>query len=334
MIGDRAEAITYIKGQRHACDPQCKAAGHRYRHVYKKTVPIMAGSRKEITVPAREFIRRDGAREHYAVDNPPLLIVNGPERRKKVATIRMKRNRKGQFVAAGRAAPKKARKKKSRRNPPWWTAGAVVNSPKAKKRKKARRYVAGRKKYRRNPPTSLGSFAGIPLAMPEITDVLGIAGGLAGPPMVKGFAMQLLPASVTTTTVGKWGVEAGSYVLPVVAGYMIGGRRAVRNVIAGELAGVAVRLVQQVTASISANIPALNGYTRSGARALGGYTGPVSRRQLANGSQGDNPAVYWDPPRQAAIPQAVWVGRPTQFAATRQSPRVSRFTGYSRWGRR
>lgn len=303
MVGSHAVAIEYRKNQKHACDPKCKAAGHLYRHPYKKPVPVMAArsGRREVTVPAQEFIRRDGEREHYAIDNPPLVIVNSPKGVKKMATIRMKRNSKGQFVAArarSNAPRKHSRKKGHRRNPPFWTAGAIVNSPKHKK-----------KAARRNPPRA-ANFLGIPLVMPEVSDVFGIAGGIAGPPIVKGFAMQLLPASVTSSTAGKWGVEIGSYVLPPVAGYMIGGRRVLRMVFAGQLAGLVVRLVQQAAAKISASLPAAGvaGYI-TGPRAartgvmLNGYTGPVSRAQLSAGAG----------------------------TASRMSNRGSRWTGQSKW---
>lgn len=279
-------SVTYRKGQKHACDPACRAAGHVYKHTYKKPVPLMAGSRKEVQVPARLFTRRDGAVEPYAVDNPPLLIVNGPTSEKrskrKMATYKMRRNGKGQFVAVRSNPPRKRKhaKRKSRKNPPFWTAGALVNSPKHRKKRKG---------ARRNPPSGrTQQIFGIPLVMPEVADILGITGGLAGPPMIKGFAMQLLPASWTNSTTGKYGIEAGSYILPPVLGYMVGGRRGLKNVLAGELAAVGVRLVGQLTAKISQALPTngvgsytyrapvnaggLNSYLPGGRRQLGAYS--------------------------------------------------------------
>jgi hypothetical protein len=285
MLGDRMLSVTYRKGQKHACDPACRAAGHVYRHTYKKPIPLMAGGRKEVRVPARLFTRRDGAIEPYAVDNPPLLIVNGPHtekrRRKNMATYKMRRDSKGHFVARSNA-PRKRKKKTHRKNPPFWTAGALVNSP--KHRRKARR------KARRNPPTvRTPVFLGIPLVMPEISDVLGITAGLAGPPMVKGFAMQLLPASVTTSTMGKYGIEAGSYILPPVVAFFIGGRRALKNVLTGEAAAVAVRLVGKFTAQISASLPANGvasympqGQAAVGAGGLNSYLPAAKRGRMLN----------------------------------------------------
>lgn len=196
-----------------------------------------------------------------------------------MATYKMRRNNKGQFVAVRSNPPRKRKhaKKRSRKNPPFWTAGALVNSPKHKK------------KARRNPPSTRAmNVFGIPVVMPEMADVIGITGGLAGPPMIKGFAMQLLPASFTNSVTGKYGIEAGSYILPPVAGYMIGGRRGLKNVLAGELAAVAVRLVGQLTAQISAALPSngvgsytrqapvnasgLNSYLPGGRRMLGAYS--------------------------------------------------------------
>ncbi len=276
MLGPKILDFTYSKaGMNHACDPKCRAAGHIYRHRYNKRIPVVAGARGRVSVPAQEFIRRDGSRELFAVDNPPLIIVNSPKGGKNVArTIRMKRNNKGQFVAARANSPRKTRgrKKGHRKNPPFWTAGAIVNSPKKK------RAVSHKRKAQRNPPSMrVPNFLGLPLVMPEVSDVLGIATGLAGPPIVKGFAMQMLPASITTSTVGKWGVEIGSYVLPAVGGYTIGGRRTLKMVFAGQLAGIVVRLVQQAAARITASLPAAGvaGYMNMpGRRALNGYVPP------------------------------------------------------------
>ena len=290
MIGDRMLSVTYRKGQKHACDPACRAAGHVYRHTYKKPVPLMAGGRGEVRVPARLFKRRDGAVEPYAVDNPPLIIVNGPKSQKRskskmARTYKMRRNKSGQFVATRSNPPRKKRHSKKRghrKNPPFWTAGALVNSPKHRKKKKG---------ARRNPPRTQQIF-GIPLVMPEVADILGITGGLAGPPMIKGFAMQLLPSSVTNSTTGKYGIEAGSYILPPVIGYMVGGRRALKNVLTGELAAVAVRLVSQVTAQISKALSSngVGSYTRRApvsASGLNSYL-PGGRRQLGVGAYSES----------------------------------------------
>lgn len=314
VIGNRMVSVRYIKGQKHACDPACRAAGHLYEHKYKKPIPFVAGGRGEVRAPARLYTRRDGTVEPYAVDNPPLLIVNGPtstKRSKSMATYKMKRNAKGRFVAI-RNAPRKKKKSKSRRNPPFWTAGALVNSPKHHKRRR-RTAVA-----RRNPPRTarVPMFFGIPLVMPEIPDVLAITGGLAGPPMIKGFAMQLLPASVTTSTAGKYGIEAGSYIIPPIVGYMLGGRRALKNVLAGEAAAVGVRLLGQLTAQISASISA----AQPGAMPIGTVAGYLPRGNALTKANGLGGRLGTYMPQGTRMLNA--------YADSRNSSRAqSRFTG-------
>lgn len=277
-------SVLYRKGQKHACDPACRAAGHVYRHTYKKPLPFVKGKDGQVAAPARFFTRDDGATELYATDNPPLLIVNSPKtqrRNKPMATFRMKRNGKGQFVAV-RNSPK--RRRKARKNPPFWSAGALVNPRKGRKKKHAPRHNPPAKAARR-----MASVLGFPLVFPEISDILGITAGLAGPPLVKGFAMQMLPASVTTTSMGKIGVEAGSYILPAAAGYMLGGRQGLKMVLAGEAAAVAVRLVGDLTARISGSLPTMSNYntrvtgnyTRAqGLGRMGSYMKPVEGRRM------------------------------------------------------
>jgi len=257
LIGDRIFSVLYQKGQKHACDPACARANHFYRHKYRKPIPFVKGRDGQVSAPARVFTRTDGAEELYATDNPPLMIVNGPKTQRRaptMATFKMRRNSKGQFVAVRNAPRKKSHKKHhAKKNPPFWTAGALVNRPK-------------RVKPRHNPAGLPAKILGFPLVFPDIKDVLGITAGIAGPPLVKGFAMQLLPASITTSSAGKWGVEAGSYILPAVGGYMLDGRNGLKMVLAGEAAAVAVRLLSQLTSTISANVPAMSSY---GPRGLG-----------------------------------------------------------------
>jgi hypothetical protein len=258
LIGDRIFSVLYQKGQRHACDPACARANHFYRHKYRKPIPFVKGKDGQVSAPARVFTRVDGQEELYATDNPPLLIVNGPKttqrRQPTMATYKMRRNAKGRFVAVRNAPRRKAhRKHHAKKNPPFWTAGALVNKP-----RRARRSGAG--------GLMPAKFLGFPLVFPDMKDVLGITAGIAGPPLVKGFAMQLLPASITTSTAGKWGVEAGSYIVPAIGGYMLDGRNGLKMVLAGEAAAVAVRLLSQLTSSISANVPTMSSY---GPRGLG-----------------------------------------------------------------
>lgn len=234
----------------------------------------------------RLFDMGEGRHEPFVVDNPPLVIVNAPDKRGHGGTmgrvIQMRRNRYGQFVAkkstSGRKrAAKKGRPRKNapaahgargrttshttraRKNPPFWTAGRTTSN--------------ARRAPRKNPPVlsmdKTGRIGG--LSIPAAQDVIAIAGGIAGPPIVKGFTVSLIPAAYQGKVWVKWGTEIVGYGIPIFTAKMIGGARAMRWVIAGELASLLVR----AATALMANAPQLGRR-----RAMRGYIPNVSQKQL------------------------------------------------------
>ncbi len=205
-------------------------------------------------------------------------------------TIQMRRNRFGQFVAKGRGGAKK-------RNPP-----AKKRAPAAKKRAPAKKRAAKKntptpwtagvvtnRKKKKNPPTmsldKQGVLLGIPF--PAVSDVLYMSLGLGGPPFIKGFVMRLpIVTTYANNQMAMYAIETVSYAAPIGIGYAIGGTRGVRRVIAGEAAGVLVRLVAKYTqvGRIPRGAPGVKGYLNPTAnqslRGMRGYTKPVNQAML------------------------------------------------------
>jgi hypothetical protein len=135
-----------------------------------------------------------------------------------------------------------------------------------------------KKHHRRNPP----EIAGIKLPNIEETLMLsaGVAGGIAGPPIIQGFINPWLvsagiiqtPAPATASSIPALLVKGVSYALPIAIGYWVGGRN-------GAKAGVFVSAIQSMAASLP------GGTTTSGyiprAAAFRGYTNLVPRASLA-----------------------------------------------------
>jgi hypothetical protein len=200
-----------------------------------------------------------------------------------MAVISMKRNRKGQFVAAGRSrsnAPKKRRShKRTTRRKNYIGAGALV--PLANPRRRGRRH---------NPP----AIAGIPMAMPVPGTIAAVLGGLIGPTTIQTLGASIASSggtqqiSPTTKTI----IKVVSYVAPPAIGYMIGGAAVMRNVVAGEIAGA---LAGQVATMIQSALATsgLSGYfpRRPQQRMLSGYVGQTSRNQLNGGNWANRTAV-------------------------------------------
>lgn len=244
-------------------------------------------------------------------------------------TIQMRRNKFGQFVASGgrkkastrRNAPKR---KRTRRNPPpRWTAGTVSSNPK-RRRPATTRKVARRPSTRRNPPATVsldrqGRIAGIPV--PALADVGYISLGLAGPPAFKGAALRFIPTSFSATQAGAWAIEAGSYAAPVAVGYFVGGARGTRWVIAGEAAGLVVRLASRWTGASLGRMP----YAYRGTPGVSGYLNPVASSSLRGGRRG-GVAGYLQP-----VPASGLRGAPANrgarqlFASSTRTRRHSRY---------
>jgi hypothetical protein len=226
--------------------------------------------------------------------NPPLIIVNPKKRRKKrvAKTINMKRNRLGQFVKGRAAAPKRnlpARRKRAtvatraarprrrtaKRNPPIpWTAGAVGNRRRRQTPKRNPKLLGGLDRQ--------GRLLGIPV--PAASDVLYMTLGLGGPPIIKGITQRFIPTAWAVNQAAGWAVEGLSYAAPIGIGYMVGGTRAVRSVIAGEVAGLLVRVVARYTTPGYGRDfigPMMQGYIKPGsAQGMRGYIKPGSGANL------------------------------------------------------
>lgn len=249
-------------------------------------------------VARAQFFEKNGGVEPYLI-NPPLIIANGPNERRRITTvakvIRMTRNRKGQFVKASRqtnpvrkrSVSVKRRKAARRSNPPFWTAGALLN-PRRSKRRGTTRAVVRRGHRRHNPPSAALSggtmVAGIPI--PRIGDLLALAGGIMGPPIIQGFALQYAPTFGATTT-GRYVIKAVSYVVPPLIGYALAGRRGLAVVVAGELAALTVQGVQYLLKQIAPSVPTgqVRGYNPN-IRNLRGYNPRVQLRGRGRGGMG------------------------------------------------
>lgn len=204
--------------------------------------------------------------------NQPLIIVGNPKKkgkRKMARTIHMKRNRKGQFVKGSSNAPrKKGRKHKARRN--YYSVGAVVpNKP--------------HRRGRRNPPAL--QLAGVQL--PDLGDVLAVSVGVAGPPLIQGFAAAIAPTAITNKTT-KTLVQVGSWVVPPLAAAAFFGKASAKKVLQGELVSLAVQGLSSLVTSLQRSIVGngVSGYMRAGQAAkllsgMGSYYRPGGSRTLS-----------------------------------------------------
>jgi hypothetical protein len=259
-----------------------------------------------------KFFNENGEKRARLV-NPPLIIANPKGGKKKMAkVIQMKRNRYGQFVKARASNPPKKKHHKRRKN--WYGAGAVVPA--------AAKFMVNNpkhhKKHRRNPPMQV---AGIPIPNLEETLMIGVgvAVGLGGPPIIRGLITGMLPAgtlppaapavgpaapATTSQTIAGVALTGAAYGLPLLGGYMIGGRTGLKYVAAGEMASFLVQMLQSAAASISSSLPApaVAGYTNQRVfQRPGGVAGyipakaanlkafPLGQRSLQRGSRFGSP---------------------------------------------
>jgi len=113
-----------------------------------------------------------------------------------------------------------------------------------------------------------------------IDTVVGVAAGLAGPPIIKGMMTSAFPTQAAQyPTV----FTAAGYAITLAGGYFIGGRKGLRDVAIGEVAGFLVTQIKPMAAALGITVarPGVAGYTGPTSRAqLNGYTGPVNSRQL------------------------------------------------------
>jgi len=176
----------------------------------------------------------------------------------------MSRRSSKAHMAYVRSFRKNARKRhrKARRNP-YPLAGVISANPRRKRRSARRNPVMHRRHrrsgYRRNP--SIMGFS-----LPPLQSVLYAGAGFAGVPLVEGFLTPMLPASVTTTTLGKYGVRIGAVIGLSYLTKMVLGNEAAKMVGIGGGAYVAISAVREFAPGV---IPGLSAY---GPASLGAYT--------------------------------------------------------------
>ena len=135
----------------------------------------------------------NGQQEPF-LDNPPLYILNPKKRGKRT----MKRRRKARITAT-RRAPRRRTTARRRRS-----VAMASNPPRRARRRHARRAVARRRGFRRNPPDILGF---------NFKDVAIAGAAVIVAPMLEKQIMGFMPASLSGTTAGRWGVKVGTAVL-------------------------------------------------------------------------------------------------------------------------
>jgi hypothetical protein len=154
--------------------------------------------------------------------NPHIISLN-PKKRKVTKMARRKkharRNKSGQFVKTN--APRKHTRRRARHN-------VVALNPRRRtyrRRARTNAYFNPRRSYRRrarrNPPAMFGGGGKI-LGM-SINDILFTGAGFIAPPAIEGLIKSFLPASLTTSTMGKYAVKGGIVAgLTILSGKMFG----------------------------------------------------------------------------------------------------------------
>jgi len=146
--------------------------------------------------------------------NPHLGIINPRKRGRKKGKKSMARRSSKAHMAyvrsfrknAKRRRPTIRRKRRARRNP-WPVAGAVLANPRRRRSVRRRRThaVARRRRsgYSRN-PRLLG------LELPPLNKVLFAGVGFVVPPMLEGVITGFVPASISSSTIGKYAVRVAA----------------------------------------------------------------------------------------------------------------------------
>lgn len=147
------------------------------------------------------------------------------------------------------------RKRSYRRNP-YPMAGLVIN-------RRRRRHSGVH--YSRNP--KLFGFE-----LPNLMDVVYGGVGFVGVPILESFANPYLPASITTNTIGKYGVKIGIVALETWLAKMVFGRRAATVVAIGGGSYVLISAVKEFAPPEVKSFLGLNAYKvpTSGPTAMAG----------------------------------------------------------------
>lgn len=104
-----------------------------------------------------------------------------------------------------KASPARKRRRSTARRNPYPLAGLVVNP---RKRRRARRATAVARRRRSN-----GGYSRNPrifgFELPPVEKVMFAGIGFVAPPMVEGLVSNFIPASITSSTIGKYAVRIG-----------------------------------------------------------------------------------------------------------------------------
>lgn len=188
--------------------------------------------------------------------NPQLITVANPRRRK--SKMRLRRNRKGQFLPRGHSVnPRRRRRrgrKRSRRN--------MGNPVMARNPRRRRRHAVAtrhrRRRARRNPP----SFRGLNLlgfTFPSIQTIAWTGAGFLAPSFAEGMARRYLPTELYSTALGRYIVKIGSVLgISWLAGQFAGSEARNKVMLGGSVyivANLVADYVPQLTAGTSAPAP-------------------------------------------------------------------------------
>jgi hypothetical protein len=159
-------------------------------------------------------------------------------------------------------------------------AGPVIANPRRRRRRHARRHYSmnprrhHRRRYRRNPSFLGGSF----FSLPPLQSVLYAGVGFVAPPVVEGFANQFLPATITTSTIGRYAVKIASVLGLTWLAKSLVGREQAKMVGVGGGAYVLISAIREFAPGV---IPGLSAYSLPTMRA---YSLPTSRPQNTLGA--------------------------------------------------
>ncbi len=221
------------------------------------------------------------------MENPHLVVLN--PRNKKGKKSMAKRSSKA-HMAYVRSFRKGGSKRKYRRNAiP--IAGVLANAPKRRKKAAPKRrkklHYAGRiakNKYRyiQNPRRRRHAYRSNPISvmgfqLPPLKMVAYGAAGFMGTPMVEHFVNQYLPASITSSPLGRYGVKIGCVILLTFAAKKVLGPEPAKVIGVG---GGTYVLVSALNEFVVPKVTGVGSYNRS--TPLGSY----NVRSMGLGSYG------------------------------------------------
>lgn len=128
-------------------------------------------------------------------------------------------------------------------------------------RRRARRYFSNRRRrsYRSNPALSVMGFQ-----LPNLMDVAAVATGMVVPPIISGYIMGWLPASLQTSSAAKWAVKAASVLAPSMIVRSFVSRRAGNLMLLGGTVSFVLDLIKEFAPGVIPGVgyqPLLGAFT-------------------------------------------------------------------------